>query len=332
MEMCIDYDSMKRTSCFDLKLKSRWDQCEKAGLIKYSVKGIPTKIMGKLKFVVQGNFKRGELRRTPDEIISIRQPFDGNKFNFLKIGSAERLFYFSSTLELDCENKGQDHQVVINNCPIEDCSSLLLPFIHEELPQILTLDGIKLATELLMLSNSPSFKLTFNSLGGNCSVNHLHFQMYYLRNHLYLERAKLKNLCGPCWTVDDYPAKCFVFLMEDATKLGYIAEDILKLVNFFIDNNISHNLFITKGAGYEGSDDFDSHSYVRFILWARKFASGAKDEYEIVPAASELSGQLIIWTPEMFDRFQTNIIHEFYRKNCDAEFKIVQGHLEDIFF
>ena len=45
----------------------------------------------------QKNSKRMQLRRKPEEILSVRMPFDSSKFNFTKIKEEEYLFDLSST-------------------------------------------------------------------------------------------------------------------------------------------------------------------------------------------------------------------------------------------
>lgn len=321
-----------RTSKFDKLLQKLWNERKLQGKLNYLVDEIPTKILGKHEFVVQANFKRGALRRKPDEIVSIDQPFNPDKFNFLKVSDDERLLFFNKYSKMQQTNgHGLGHQLIINNSPIEDCSSLLLPYIHQQLPQILTAEGINLATNILLLSNSKSFKVAFNSLGGNCSVNHQHFHMYYLRDKLYLETASLVKLIGPCWTVEDYPAKCFVFVMNDASEIEETIANTMRLVKFLVKENIAHNLFITRGVGTEPSKSGQNFSPLRFIIWARNFAAGVKDPFELVPASSELSGQVIIWTPSMYENIEERYIINLFQKSCDDKFKFVRSNLQLIF-
>lgn len=68
----------------------------KQGLFRYDVTKCETKVIsGKYGFIVQLNEGR-HLKKRPTEfrVDQVLQPFDDNKFNFMKVGQEEVLFRF----------------------------------------------------------------------------------------------------------------------------------------------------------------------------------------------------------------------------------------------
>ncbi|CAM1302829.1 Uncharacterised protein g3383 [Pycnogonum litorale] len=314
----------QQLSEFDRMLQNKWDVLMEMGIFKYRVDFLPTKIMGKLRFVVQANTKRGASRRQPDAIFNLEQRFDPNKFNFLKIGLDERMFCFDDPSDVTAViDERKEHQIVINNSPIEYGSCLLVPHINRKLPQVLNESGLRLAIRIMLMSDSSSFRIAYNSLGGNCSVNHLHFHMYYLRHKLYLETAPLTRISEECYTVEDYPGKCFVFVLMGPKKIDSTVFSLMKMVRFLVRNSVAHNLFITRGESTEND------ACIRLILWARKFAVGAKGTYELVPASSELSGQIIVWDQASYDTIEEEDIVRLLSEACDEEFQKVKRFVEN---
>ena len=71
-------------------LCERWDGAMSRGLFRYDLSDVVTRhVPGKYGFVVQRNPKRFTHRRSPANIISIRQEFDHSLFNFNKILDGE---------------------------------------------------------------------------------------------------------------------------------------------------------------------------------------------------------------------------------------------------
>lgn len=86
------------------------------------------------------------MRRKPQEITSMFQPFDPDRFNFMKISHKEILF--------DIGNGDGDDIIAVNVSPIVWSHSLLLPQRYSGLPQQVTLYSFQKALEILLLSNS----------------------------------------------------------------------------------------------------------------------------------------------------------------------------------
>lgn len=86
------------------------------------------------------------MRRKPEEIESMLQPFDPNKFNFMKISKKEIFF--------DIGKGDGDDVIAINVSPILWSHCLLLPQRFSGLPQQVTIYSFRKAVEILLLSNS----------------------------------------------------------------------------------------------------------------------------------------------------------------------------------
>ena len=111
-------------------------------------------------------------------MLSLRQPFDKNKFNFTKINMDKEIIF---KMEKDGEQKEKENVVTINVAPLEYGSSLILPDLHGGHPQIMTLDAVRLSIQTMLLSRDSTLKIGFNSLCAFASVNHLHMHMLYIK-------------------------------------------------------------------------------------------------------------------------------------------------------
>ena len=101
------------------------------------------------------------------------------KFNFNKINHQEILLKIN---DLDKSEKFNDSFIIINNSPIEQGHCLIVPNMHSNLNQLLNIDSIKLAVDLILLSTSKNIIIGFNSVQAYASVNHLHMHLYYLNS------------------------------------------------------------------------------------------------------------------------------------------------------
>lgn len=86
------------------------------------------------------------MRRKPEEMVSMLQPFDPNQFNFMKISDKEILFDVGS-------GDGND-VIAVNDSPIIWSHCLILPQRFNGLPQQVTLYSFQKAIDILLLSNS----------------------------------------------------------------------------------------------------------------------------------------------------------------------------------
>lgn len=104
-------------------------------------------------------------------------------FNFNKATKDEILF--------ECIDHIQNTTItyLINNSPLTKYHTLICPHLTECRPQILTLDAIKSAIDILSGFNNRCFRIGYNSPGALASVNHLHLQLLYVEQQLYVEDA-----------------------------------------------------------------------------------------------------------------------------------------------
>jgi len=84
--------------------------------------------------------------------------------------------------------------VLINVSPIEYGHVLLCPRVLDCLPQNLDPSTTRLALHFALEVGNPYLRVGFNSLGAFATINHLHFQAYYLAAPLPCERAPMRPL------------------------------------------------------------------------------------------------------------------------------------------
>lgn len=84
--------------------------------------------------------------------------------------------------------------MLINVSPIEYGHVLLCPRVLDCLPQNLNPSTARLALHFALEVSNPYLRVGFNSLGAFATINHLHFQAYYLAAPLPCERAPMRPL------------------------------------------------------------------------------------------------------------------------------------------
>ena len=92
---------------------------------------------------------------------------------------------------------GSPNLVVINVSPIEYGHVLLVPAVRSLLPQQVGPDTLTLALHFAAECANPYFRVGFNSLGAYATINHLHFQAYFLQQPFPIERAPTMPLAPP---------------------------------------------------------------------------------------------------------------------------------------
>lgn len=134
------------------------------------------------------NTERSTLRRPPQAITSIVQPFNENAFNFNKVHDSEILFRCHDQL---CTNPNANGSTtfLVNNSPLTKYHSLICPRLKENLPQIITKESIELAIDIITGLNNRSYRIGYNSLGAFASVNHLHMHLICVEEKLFVEDA-----------------------------------------------------------------------------------------------------------------------------------------------
>lgn len=291
-------------SRFDTALRSAWKQRMELGLFRYCLGELQTQTLpGAVGFVAQLNVERGTQRRRPQNIRSMRQPFDSEQFNFNKIQPGEVLFRLRQEPGLPGVVQQEDILVVINVSPLEWGHVLLVPDPAQGLPQRLLPGALRAGLEAVLLSAHPGFRVGFNSLGGLASVNHLHLHGYYLDHRLPVEGAPSETLDpgGHLHLLQAVPAPGFLFYTSGpGPDLEALVSRVCQATDYLTDHEIAHNLFVTRGAPPGKASPSSALMGVRVILWARKSSFGIKEGEAFSVALCELAGHLPVKTSQDF--------------------------------
>merc|ERR1719508_211216 len=151
-----------------------------------------TRIMkGKFSLLAQLQTNRASLRRQPQSMDSLRQPFNHSQFNFTNIKEDKELIFKLHNNDLDSSSRSSQSSsrdlLIINVSPLEYGHCLLVPQVEDCLPQVQTEYSVLLALKVMLLSGSGTFRMGFNSLCAYASVNHLHWHCYYTNHFLKLQ-------------------------------------------------------------------------------------------------------------------------------------------------
>ncbi|KAM4572968.1 GDP-D-glucose phosphorylase 1 isoform 2-T2 [Odontesthes bonariensis] len=289
---------------FDTTVRVGWTDRMDRGLFRYHLGDLETRVLpGPRGYVAQLNIQRGIERRKPQEILSIQQEFNASQFNFNKINPEEVIFEMikdtdRGTALPDEEELPQPCRMVvlINVSPLEFGHCLFVPDPSCCFPQILTRSAVQVGIESVLLSSDPGFRVGFNSLGAFASVNHLHLHGYYLDHELTIESMPVKPVVSEkgFYRMQDFPAG-FLFYTE-SDEVEKVARTICQVTDFLVDDNIAHNLFLTRGCPpcgcIQSKKDRCLRNGVRIAIWPRTACFGAKEESAFNVALCELAGHL----------------------------------------
>ncbi|KAK3238892.1 Phosphate metabolism transcription protein [Cymbomonas tetramitiformis] len=297
-------ESDQPRSLFDHTLLAEWENKFEEGLFRYDVTACQTKVIpGDYGFVAQLNEGRATKKRATEfRVDKVLQDFDDSKFNFTKAGANEVLFQFApnpneeSGFEEAAPVRGAASMVLINVSPIEYGHCLLVPRITDRLPQRVDHSTALLALQMAAESNNPYFRIGYNSLGAYATINHLHFQGYYLMAPFPVERAPtapltklMKRRRADCIIsrLQQYPVRGLVF--EIGKNLDAMAGQIGMACEVLQTNNIPFNLFIV---------DCGKRVFLFPQCYAEKQAQGLVPEElldtGVNPAAFEICGHMVL--------------------------------------
>lgn len=298
----VELGIVEQNSVLDSVLLALWEDCAEHGLFRYDVTACPTKVVpGVYGFIAQLNEGRATKKReTEFRVDQVCQPFDDTKFNFKKAYMKEVLFSFepSATGTHAVEDavviKENPNLVLINVSPIEYGHVLLVPRVLDCIPQLVDMYTVQLALRFAMEAGNPWFRVGYNSLGAYASINHLHFQAYYLAAPLPIERAptsplklsKRKRGNVQISRLVNYPVNSFVIEGDTVDGMaGLIADACIALQKA----NIPHNMLIS---------DCGSRVFLWPQCYAEKQAQGKVPEdlleTGVNPAVWEVSGHLVL--------------------------------------
>ncbi|XP_008795238.1 GDP-L-galactose phosphorylase 1-like [Phoenix dactylifera] len=287
-------------------LLGQWEDRMSKGLFRYDVTTCETKVIpGEQGFIAQLNEGR-HLKKRPTEfrIDRVLQPFDPAKFNFTKVGQEEVLFRF----EAGGGNKAHFFEsapvdgatsptvVAINVSPIEYGHVLLIPRLLDCLPQRIDAESFLLAFHMAAEAGNPYFRLGYNSLGAFATINHLHFQAYYLSLPFPVEKAPTekipmaKGLANSGLKVSllmNYPVRGLVY--EGGNTLKDLADVVANSCICLQENNIPFNVLIS---------DSGRRIFLFPQCYAEKQALGEVSQEildtQVNPAVWEISGHIVL--------------------------------------
>lgn len=311
-------------SMIGMAMLGLWEMCQEKDLFRYDITTCTTKTLpGKFGFVSQLNEGRAQKKR-PTEFRKdkVVQAFDETKFNFTKVCMQEVLFQFETkasdgTEIVENSTTGRSPDLVmINVCPIEYGHVLLVPRVLDRLTQIVDPSTMSLALQFASAIGSPYFRLGYNSLGAFATINHLHFQGYYLMAPYPVERAPTKLIQDTAFdpkyvTVSElvgYPVKGWVFEMSAGFdhSLEPVASAVGRVCMKLQEMNVPHNLLIC---------DCGARVFLWPQCYAEKQAKGVVPdkllELNVNPAVFEIAGHMILKTRRDFEEMTQMQIWKF---------------------
>lgn len=298
-----DYENREPPVAFlDSLLLGEWEDRMQRGLFRYDVTACETKVIqGNHGFIAQLNEGR-HLKKRPTEfrVDKVLQPFDGNKFNFTKVGQEEVLFQFEASEDDDVQfypnapisMENSPSVVAINVSPIEYGHVLLIPRLFECLPQRIDRESLFLALNMAAEAANPYFRVGYNSLGAFATINHLHFQAYFLAVPFPIEKAPTKNITTMDTGVEiselsNYPVRGLVF--EGGSTLQDLSNVVSDSCICLQGNNIPYNVLIS---------DSGKRIFVIPQCYAEKQALGEVSsellDTQVNPAVWEISGHMVL--------------------------------------
>ena len=66
--------------------------------------------------------------------------------------------------------------------------------------------------------------------------------------------CQAKEVQNGLYELVDYPAKGFALQLTSVDKWSAVADAVFKLVQYLADNQVAHNVFITRGASLDGQN------------------------------------------------------------------------------
>ncbi len=190
--------------------------------------------------------------------------------------------------------------------PIDYGHVLLLPRVLAHQPQRLHVESLSTALAFIRELGNPTFRLGFNSLGAYATINHLHFQGYYLPHTLPCERAATTSLSGfshptlSVSTLADYPVRGWVIERKCSSTGGGEADmaDLLaQLCGELQAADQPYNLLFVDGG---------ARAFVWPQCYAERQAAGAVPadmlDTGVNPAVFEVAGHLILKRAEDYEQ------------------------------
>ncbi|CAD5185028.1 unnamed protein product [Musa acuminata subsp. malaccensis] len=319
-----------------------WEDRMSRGLFRYDVTACETKVIpGEYGFVAQLNEGR-HLKKRPTEfrVDRVLQPFDPAKFNFTKVGQEEVLFRFEAgegdkARFLESAAVGETNTpsvVAINVSPIEYGHVLLIPRVLDCLPQRIDPDSFLLALHMAAEAGSPYFRLGYNSLGAFATINHLHFQAYFLTMPFPVEKAPtqripvVKGLSQSKVKVSkllNYPVRGLVY--EGGNTLKDLSDVVANSCICLQENNIPFNVLISdSGRRIFLFPQIYAISVIIFHFSVSEVSQEILDT-QVNPAVWEISGHMVLKRKKDYEEAS-----EEYAWRLLAEVSLSEARFEEV--
>ncbi|KMZ68798.1 GDP-L-galactose phosphorylase [Zostera marina] len=297
----------------------QWEDRMAQGMFRYDVTACETKIIpGNHGFIAQLNEGR-HLQKRPTEfrVDCVLQNFDSKKFNFTKVGQKEVLFRFEPSdgepryfedAKVSPDSSG--NVLAINVSPIEYGHVLLIPRVLDCLSQKIDSESFLLAVHMASEAASPYFRLGYNSLGAFATINHLHFQAYYLSvafpveksptKPISISKSSNKSIGVTVSQLFGYPVRGLVF--EGGNTLRDISDMVSAACICLQETNIPFNVLIS---------DSGRRIFIFPQCYAEKQALGEVSQEildtQVNPAVWEISGHIVLKRKKDFE--ETSEVH-----------------------
>lgn len=217
---------------------------------------------------------------------------------------------------------GSPNLVIINVSPIEYGHILLVPRVLDNLTQLVDEETMTLALHFAKEADNPCLRVGYNSLGAYATINHLHFQAYYLNEVLPCERVNSIPLILSDSTksllcchkrnrgrtaslvsvsrLTGYPVQGFVLEVVGAVSVAEGIAELARLVGEACQEmqraNIPHNLIIT---------DMGRRVFIWPQCFAERQARGLIPDQVaatgVNPAVFEIAGHMLLKRQEDYD-------------------------------
>lgn len=204
---------------------------------------------------------------------------------------------FLASMPLDADNSPS--VVAINVSPIEYGHVLLIPRVLDCLPQRIDHKSLLLALQMAAEADNPYFRLGYNSLGAFATINHLHFQAYYLAMQFPIEKASSLKITTTNNGVKiskllNYPVRGL--LVEGGNTIKDLADTVSDASVCLQNNNIPFNILIS---------DSGKRIFLLPQCYAEKQALGEVSstllDTQVNPAVWEMSGHMVLKRKEDYE-------------------------------
>ncbi|OAY82608.1 GDP-L-galactose phosphorylase 1-like isoform X1 [Ananas comosus] len=333
-DLCLPVPKVQPRVSFLDRLLEEWDDRKVRGLFHHDIAACETKVLpGKHNFIIV-LIEGRDLKKRPTEfrIDEVLQPFDGDKFNFTKIGQEELIFRFEESSNgkagyfqsAPIMSSSSPNIIAINVSPIAHGHVLLIPRILDFLPQRIDCQSFLLAMYMVKAARNPYFRMGYNSLGAFATINHLHFQGYYLEVKFPVEKAPTQIIATVGSGVNvaellEYPVRGLVF--EGGKNMLDLSDTVSSACIFLQESNRPFNVLFS---------ECGKRIFLLLQCYAMKQAHGKVSpeilETRVNPACWELGGHFALKRRKDFDEASEEGICKFLAQVAlsEQEFQLVK--------